>query len=40
MRVTGVRFGSLVAPTAGDASYVVRAVGRELSRVFAPKGKR
>jgi O-antigen/teichoic acid export membrane protein len=40
MRVTGVRFGSLVAPTAGDASYVVRAVGREVSRVFAPKGKR
>jgi O-antigen/teichoic acid export membrane protein len=40
MRVTGVRFGSLVAPTAGDARYLVRTVGSELSRVFAPKGGR
>jgi O-antigen/teichoic acid export membrane protein len=40
MRVTKVRLGSLVVPTAGDARYLVRTVGRELSRVFAPKGER
>jgi O-antigen/teichoic acid export membrane protein len=39
MRVTGARLGSLVAPTAGDARYLARTVGRELSRMFAPKGE-
>jgi O-antigen/teichoic acid export membrane protein len=40
IRVTGVRLGSLVAPTAGDARYLARAVWGELSRVFAPKGEK
>jgi len=40
MRVSGVTFGSLVVPTAGDARYLAHAVGGELSRVFARKGER
>jgi len=40
MRVTGVRLGSLVAPTAGDVRYLARTVGREISRAFAPKRER
>lgn len=40
IRVTGVRLGSLVVPTAGDARYLVRTVRREISRAFLPKGER
>ncbi len=39
-RVTGVRLGALVVPTAGDARYLARTAWGELSRVFAPKRER
>ncbi len=40
MRATGVRLGSFIVPTAGDARYLARAVWGELSRVFASKRER